>query len=99
MVSIEHNVAFNPEDLFEESVEIMNEEENKKILQNSTEKSSETTTENVNSQNSTENSDEKDSPKDPDPPDYTANPIDKHPCHSHLQNMLPEPELNTRHSF
>ena len=31
-VSIEHNVAFNPEDSLEESVEIMNKEENDKIL-------------------------------------------------------------------
>ena len=79
-ISIEHNVVFNPEDSFEESVEIMNEEENRKILQNLTEKPLETTTENPNDQNPMENSTEKDLPEDPNPPDYTAEPIDEHPC-------------------
>ena len=84
MVSIKRNVVFNPEDSFEESVEIMNEGENKKILQNLTEKPLETTTENLNGQNSTKNLAKKDSPEDPNPPDYTAKPIDEHPCCSHL---------------
>ena len=50
-------------------------------------------------QNSTENLAKKDSPEDPNPPDYTAEPIKEHPCHSCLQDVLPEPEPNTRCSF
>ena len=83
-ISIECNVVFNPEDSFEESVEIMNKEENRKILQSSTEKPSETTTENPNDQNPMENLTKKDLPEDPNPPDYTAEPINKHPHHSCL---------------
>ena len=98
-VSIKQNVVFNPEDSFEESVEIMNEGENEKIFQNLTEKPLETTTENLNGQNSTKNLAKKDSPEDPNPPDYTAEPINEHPCCSHLQDVLPEPEPNTRCSF
>ena len=77
----------------------MNKEENRIILQNSTEKPLETTTENPNGQNSTENLAKKDSPEDPNPPDYTAEPINEHPCHSCLRDVLPEPELNTRCGF
>ena len=60
-VSIKHNIVFNPEDVFKESVEIKNEGENEKILQNLTEKPSETTTETKNSKDSTENLSKKDS--------------------------------------
>ena len=57
----------------------MNKEENRKPLQNSTEKPLETTSENLNDQNPTENLTEKDLPKDPNPPDYTAELINEHP--------------------
>ena len=98
-ISIEHNVVFHPEDSFKESVEIMNEEESRKILQNSTEKSSETPTENPNDQNPTENLTKKDLPEDPNPPDYTAEPIDEHPHHSRLRDILPDSEPNTGWGF
>ena len=42
---------------------------------------------------------DKDSPEDPDPSDYTAEPIDKHPHCSCLEDVLPEPEPNTRCGF
>lgn len=50
MVSIKHNIVFNPEDSFEESVTIPNKEETEKILQNVTEKTAENETENNNIQ-------------------------------------------------
>lgn len=50
VVSIKHNIVFNPEDSFEESVTIPNKEETEKILQNVTEKTAENETENNNIQ-------------------------------------------------
>ena len=77
----------------------MNKEENRIILQNSTEKPLETTTENPNDPNPMDNSTKKDLSEDPNPPDYTAEPIDKYPHCSCLQDVLPEPEPNTRCGF
>ena len=107
-VSIEHNVIFNPGDSFEESVEIMNEEEQNKVLQNSTEKTSEIPVENLSNQNSNKNQNKNSLPEDPAPlniptalehsiEDSTS--IVKPLRCSRLRNTLPEPELNTGHSF
>ena len=108
MVSIEHNVVFNPGDSFKESVKIMNEEEQNKVLQNLIEKTSEIPVENPNNQNSNKNQNKNSLPEDPAPSNIPAalehsiedsTPIVE-PLHcSHLHNTLPEPELNTRHGF
>ena len=107
-VSIEHNVVFNPEDSFEESVEIMNEGEQDKVLHNSTAKTSEIPAENQNNQNSNENQREYSLPENPAPsnspttPQHTmeaSTPIVEPPHRSRVCDMLPEPELNTGCSF
>ena len=108
MVSIEHNVVFNPGDLFEESVKIMNKEEQNKVLQNLTEKTSEIPVENLSNQNLNENRNKNSIPEDPAPlniPTALEHSIEdstpiveplRCPC---LCDMLPEPEPNTRCGF
>ena len=102
MVSIECNNIFNPEDSFEESVEIMNEGEQEKVLQNLT-KISEISTENQNNQNQSENPNKKPLPDNPttsatsttlEHPTKASTPVEDQPCHSCLHDTLPEPELN-----
>ena len=107
-VSIEHNVIFNPGDSFEESVEIMNKEEQNKVLQNLTEKTSKIPVENPSNQNLNEKQNKNSLPEDPAPLNIPtalehsiedSTPIVK-PLHcSCLCDTLPEPELNTRHGF
>ena len=107
-VSIECNVVFNPGDSFEESVEIMNKEEQNKVLRNSTEKTSKIPAENPSNQNSNENQNKNSLPEDPAPSNIPtalehsiedSTPIVEPLCHSCLHDMLPEPEPNTGHGF
>ena len=107
-VSIERNVVFNPGDSFEESVKIMNEEEQNKVLQNSTEKTSKIPVENLSNQNSNKNQNKNSLPEDPAPSDIPtalehsieeSTPIVEPLCRSRLCDTLPEPELNTRRGF
>ena len=108
VVSVEHNVIFNPGDLFKEPVEIMNKEEQNKVLQNPTEKTSEIPVENPSNQNSNENQNKNSLPEDPAPSNIPtalehsiedSTPIVEPLCHSHLRDTLPEPEPNTGCSF
>ena len=107
-VSIERNVVFNPGDSFEESVEIINEEEQSKVLQNLTEKTSEIPVENPSNQNLNENQNKNLLPEDPAPlniPTALEHSIEDstpivEPLHrSRLCNKLPEPEPNTGCGF
>ena len=84
----------------------MNNGEQKKFLQNSTEKKSEIPAENQNNQNSNQN--QNPLPVDPAPlnipttlkhPIEASTPIVELPHCSYLHDMLPEPETNTGHGF
>ena len=86
----------------------MNEEEQNKVLQNSTEKTSKILVENPSNQNSNENQNKNSSPEDPAPLDIPtalehsiedSTPIVE-PLHCfHLRDTLPEPEPNTGRGF
>ena len=108
MVSIECNVVFNPGDSFEKSVKIMNEEEQNKVLQNSTEKTSKILVENPSNQNLNKNKNKNSLPEDPAPSniptalEYSiedSTPIVEPLHRSCLRNTLPEPEPNTGCGF
>ena len=86
----------------------MNNGEQKKFLQNSTEKKSEIPAENQNNQNSNQNQKENlipenlaplNSPTTPQHPMEASTPIVEPPRRSYVCNTLPEPELNTGHGF
>ena len=86
----------------------MNEEEQNKVLQNSIEKTSEIPAENPSNQNSNKNQNKNSLPEDPAPSNIPtalehsiedSTPIVELLHCSRLCNTLPEPELNTRHSF
>ena len=79
-----------------------------KVLQNLTKKTSEIPVENQSNQNSNKNQNKSSLPEDPAPLNIPTTlehsiedltPIVEPLCHSHLHNMLPEPELNTGHGF
>ena len=95
-VSIEHNIVFNSEDSLEESIMILNEQENEKIIQNVTKQTSENEAEYNNVPQIPV------PPNSPTPPEYTKQapePMINQPQHSCPRDVLPEPELNTRCSF
>ena len=107
-ISIEHNVTFNPGDSFKWSVEIINGEEQSKVLQYLTKKTSEIPAENQNNQNLKKYQSTNPSPKDPAPlnisttldhPIEASTPIVDPPDCSCLCDMLPEPELNAGCGF
>ena len=86
----------------------MNEEEQNKVLQNSTEKTSEIPAENTSNQNLNKNQNKNSLPEDPAPLNTPTAlehsiedsiPIVEPLRHSRLHYTLPEPELNTRCSF
>ena len=86
----------------------MNEEEQDKVLQNSTEKTSEIPAENPSNQNSNKIQNKNLLPEDPAPLNIPttlehsiedSTPIVEPLHHSHLCVTLPEPELNTGHGF
>ena len=86
----------------------MNEEEQNKVLQNSTEKTSEIPAENPSNQNLNENQNKNSLPEDPAPLNTPtalehsiedSTPIVEPLCCSCLHNTLPEPEPNTRCGF
>ena len=86
----------------------MNEEEQNKVLQNLTEKTSKIPVENPSNQNSNENQNKNSLPEDPAPSNIPtalehsiedSTPIVEPICHSCLHDTLPQPELNTGHGF